>query len=208
MTWRYDGGGQHGVEILDLVLAAFAMGTVRTTDLVRAVVLGAVPCDQHLAIEDPHGIQPATLLQLGHDIGKHRVEQGWFDRVEHGANLAFPGDLADAEQRLAIRAAVSGLQMPLVCQEGRALHEERSKGGESEVGHGIGRVFATPAVRQGLAVTAQRGDQAILDVHPYVESQFAIRANRENRKECRSSRQCDIWDSPAARRPQRKPLFK
>ena len=81
------------------------------------MVLGAVPCDQHVAIEDPHGIQPAALLQLGHDIGEQRVEQGRVDRVEHGADLAVAGDLAHAEQRLAIRPAVTCLQMALVCQE-------------------------------------------------------------------------------------------
>ena len=111
MTWRHHGGGQQGVEILGLVLAALAVGAVWTADRVGAMVLGAVPSDQHVAVEDPHGIQAAALLQLGHDIGEHRVEQGRFDRVEHGADLAVTGDLVHAEQGLAVRSAVTRLQM-------------------------------------------------------------------------------------------------
>jgi hypothetical protein len=184
------------VEILDLVLAALAMGAVRTADRVGAMVLGAVPCDQHVAIEDPHGIQAATVVQLGDDIGEHWVEQGRFDRVEHGADLAVAGDLAHAKQCLAIRSAVTCLQMPLVCQEGRALHEERGKRGESEIGHGVGCVFAPPPVGQGFAATAQRGKETILDLHPYVESKIALGANHENRLDGRSSQWCCICDSP------------
>jgi hypothetical protein len=170
MIWRHHGGGKQGVEILGPVLAALAMGTVRTTDRVGAMVFGAVPCDQHVAIEDPHSIQAATMVQLGHDIGEHRVEQGRFDRVEHGADLAVAGDLAHAEQCLTIRPAVTCLQMALVCQEGRALHEERNEVGEREVGHGVGRVPASPPVGQGLVAAAQRGDEAFLDLHTHVES--------------------------------------
>ena len=73
--------------------------------------------------------------------------------------------------------------MPLVCQEGRALHKEQGKGGEREVGHGIGRVLPAPLVGQGLAEAAKRGDQAVLDLHAYVETQIAVCANRENRME-------------------------
>ena len=46
------------------------------------MVLGTVPCDQYVAVEGPHGIQPAALLQLGHDIGEQRVEQSRVDRIE------------------------------------------------------------------------------------------------------------------------------
>ena len=138
MPWRHHGGGQQGVEILGLVLAALAVGAVWTADRVGAVVLGAVPSDQHVAVEDPHRLQAGTLVQLGHDIGEHRVEQGRFDRIEHDADLAVTRDLAHAEQGLTVRPAVTCLQMALARQEGRALHEERSKRGEREVGYGIG----------------------------------------------------------------------
>jgi len=87
--------------------------------------------------------------------------------------------------------------MALVRQEGGALHEEWRKRGEREVGHGIGRVFAPPRVRQGLAVAVQRGDEAVLDLYPHVESEIALRENRTNRMDGRLSGGCCIRDSPA-----------
>jgi len=147
MTWRYHGGGEQGLEIIRFGLAALAVGAVRTTDRVGAMVLGAVPCDQQMSIEGPHGIQAATLVQLSHDIGEQRVDQGRVDRVEHGTDLPVAGNLAHAKQRLAVRPAVIGFHMALMCQEGRALHEERGEGGECQIGYRIGRVLATPPVR-------------------------------------------------------------
>ena len=114
------------------------------------------------------------------------IERGWFDRVEQGAYLAIAGDLADAEQCLAVRPALTGLQMSLVRQEGGALHEERGKRGEREIGHRVGRVLALPPVGQSFAVAAQRREQAILDVHPPVESKIAFQGNPENRPDCQS----------------------
>jgi hypothetical protein len=76
---------------------------------------------------------------------------------------------------------VTGFQMALVCQEGWALHEEWGEGGEREIGHRIGRVLAPPRVGQDMAVAAQRGDEAVLDLHRHVESEIARRANRANR---------------------------
>ena len=133
MTRRHHGGGEHGVEILGLALAALAVGAVGT--MILSEQWNSVPSqrDQHVPIEAPHGIQPAALVQFGHDIGEQRVEQGRFDRVELGADLAVAGDLAHAEQCLAIRTALAGLQMALVCQERRALHEERGERGEREM---------------------------------------------------------------------------
>ena len=113
---------------------------------------------------------PPHCFNFGHDIGEHRVEQGRFDRVEHGADLAVAGDLAHAEQCLAVRSAVTRLQMPLVCQKGRALHEERGERGQREIGHGVGRVPALPLVGQGLAAAAQRIEEAVLDRHRFLES--------------------------------------
>ena len=133
MARRDQRGGEHGVEILDLVLAALAMGAVRTVDLVGAMEFGAVQRDQHMSIEAAHGIQTAALLKFGHDIGEHRVKHGRFDRVEFRADLAVAGDFAHAEQCLAVRTALAGLQMALVCQKRRALHEERGERGEREM---------------------------------------------------------------------------
>jgi len=52
--------------------------------------------------------------------------------------------------------------MALMCEKGRTLHEERRKRAEREIGHGVARVPALSPVRQTLATTAQRIEQAIL----------------------------------------------
>ena len=110
-------GGEHGVEIFGLVLAALAVGTVQAMDLVRAVEFRSVQRNQHVSVQPTHSIQATALVQFGHDIGEHRAKQGRFDRVEFGTDLAVAGDFAHAKQCLAVRPALSGLQMSLVCQE-------------------------------------------------------------------------------------------
>jgi hypothetical protein len=60
--------------------------------------------------------------------------------------------------------------MALMCQKGRALHEERCEPGQGEIGHVVGRVRASPLVGQGPAATAQGIEQAVQDWHSPVES--------------------------------------
>ncbi|MEA2790654.1 MAG: hypothetical protein QOG73_3060, partial [Acetobacteraceae bacterium] len=90
--------------------------------------------------------------------------------IEHGAGLIVARDFAYAEQRLAVRTTLAGFQIPLMGQEGRALHEERGEGGEREIGHAVGRVLAAPPVGQRFAVAAQSGEEAIQDRHQELES--------------------------------------
>ena len=68
--------------------------------------------------------------------------------IELRADLAVAGDFAHAEQCLAVRTALTGLQMPLMGQKRRALHEERREPGQSEIGHVVGRVPTPPLVGQ------------------------------------------------------------
>jgi hypothetical protein len=95
-------GGEHGVEILDPAFAAPAMGAVPTMDLVRTMEFGAIQRNQDPPIKAAHGIEPAALLKLGHDIGEHRMKRGRFDSIELGADLTVAGDFAHAEQCLAV----------------------------------------------------------------------------------------------------------
>jgi hypothetical protein len=90
------------MEIFNLVLAAFAVGTTTAMDFVGAVEFRSVQCDQHVPVQAPHGVQAAALVQLRHEIGEHRMEQGWFDRVEFGPDLAVAGDFSHPEQCLTV----------------------------------------------------------------------------------------------------------
>ena len=133
VTGRHHGGGKHCVKILRLVLAALAVRAVRAVNLLGAMILGAVQRDQQVPAEAAHRVEAARLLEFGHDVGEHRVEVGRRDGIEHGADLIVTWNLIDAEQCLAVRATLTGLQIPLMRQEGRVLHEKGRERGEREV---------------------------------------------------------------------------
>ena len=207
MAGRHHGRGQQGVEILDLVLAALAVRTVGARNLVGAVVLRAIQCDQQPAVQAAHRLHAAGLLEGGHDIVEHGIEMGWLNRVQFGTHLVISGDFGHAEQGLAVRAALHGLQMPQMRQEGGTLHEERGERGHREVGHGIGRVLPRPCIGQGLRVTAQRGEESVQESHTAVESRIAIQRNRQNEHRRRLIARCDICDPPK-RHPKTAKTFK
>jgi hypothetical protein len=132
--------------------------------------LRSVQRNQYAPIQVAHGVQPAALVQFGHEIGEHGMKHLWFDGIEFRANLTVPGDLAHPEQGLTVRSALAGLQMSLMRQKRRALHEERRERREHEIRHVVSRVPATPLVGQRPAATAQGIEKAILEGHSPVES--------------------------------------
>jgi len=101
------------------------------------------------------------------------MEQGRFGGIELRTYLAVARDLPHPEQCLTVRPALTSLQMALMRQKGRALHEERRERGEGKIGHVVGRVQALPLVGQQPTATAQGIEKAILDWHTRVESQFS-----------------------------------
>jgi len=101
------------------------------------------------------------LLQFRQDIAEHGVEYRRLDRVELAPDLAVAGDFPHTEQGLAVRTPLAGLQMPLMGQDGWALHKERGERGEHEIGHGVGRVLASPQIRHSLTAAAERIEEAI-----------------------------------------------
>jgi len=74
------------------------------------------------------------LLQFRQDIAEHGVEYRRLDRVELAPDLAVAGDFPHTEQGLAVRTPLAGLQMPLMGQDGWALHKERGERGEQNRG--------------------------------------------------------------------------
>jgi hypothetical protein len=198
---------QHGMEILDPVLAALAGGAGRAVYLGGAVILRAVQRDQHMAApraaQMAEVVHPARSLQFAHDIGEHRLELRRRDRIEHHAYLAIAGDLAHAKQRLAVRAALASGQMPLMGLERRALHEEHRESGQPEIRHLILRILAPPPVRQRLAAATQRVDKPADDLHTHNESKIAPRRKPPVSRLARFVLDCCITDSL---RPPRPPL--
>jgi len=98
------------------------------------------------------------------------MEPLWLDRIEPGAYLAVAGDFAHPEQCLAVRTALAGLQMTLVRQKRRALHEKRRERGQREIRYVVGRVLSPSLVGKRPAATAQGIEKTILEWHVAVES--------------------------------------
>ena len=139
-------------------------------DFVRAVEFGAVQRDQYVPARAAHGVQTAALVQFGHEIGEHGMEHFRFDRIELRADLTVAGNFAHPEQCLTVRTALTGLQVALMCQKGRALHEERGERGQREIRHVIGHVLASPLVGQRPAAATEGIEKTIQDGHTPAES--------------------------------------
>jgi hypothetical protein len=123
-------------------------------DLVRTVILGAVQRDEQGAVRTAHLRQAAALLQFRQDIAEHGVKHRRIDRVELGADLAVAGDFAQAEQGLAVRAALAGLQMALMRQERRGLHEECANAASTK--SAMGSVALRPRRKSRMARQQRR----------------------------------------------------
>src|SRR4051812_12337798 len=67
-------------------------------------------------------------------------------------------------------AAVAGLKLALMIQEGRALSEEHRQGGQADVGHGILAVGSRALVREPLTAAPHDAQQAVEHLHPDLES--------------------------------------
>jgi hypothetical protein len=65
------------------------------------------------------------------------------------------GDFGDAEQAGAIGAAMPFLELPLMRQERRALHEKHRERRHSDVAHAVGCVHAATLVRKPVQAASQ-----------------------------------------------------
>jgi hypothetical protein len=129
------------------------------------VIFGAVQGDQHMIPKPAKVLQAAGTLQFGHHLGEDRMEVGGADRVQQRPDMIVAGDPIQAEQRLAVRPALSVLQTALVRQERRALQEEQGKRRQTDISHRVAHITSLPEVRQRVAAPAQRPDQTIQDFH-------------------------------------------
>ena len=115
------------------------------------MILRAVERDQHAAFEAAEHLQTAVdlaeLLDRFGEGGMQQVGGGWVEQV---TNVIVTGDFGDAKQAGAVRAAVALLEMSLMRQERRALHEEHRKRRHTDVAYVIGRVDTSALVRKPL----------------------------------------------------------
>ena len=149
MSGRHQGRCQHAVVIFNLALPSEPGPAVPAMDLARALILGAVERDQHAPVEPAEHVQAAVdVADLIDRLREHRMQQHRRDRVEHVSDVIVTGDLGDTEQARAVGVPMACLELPLMGQEGRALHEEHREGRHADVAHGVGRVDAAALVRK------------------------------------------------------------
>ena len=156
-----DRGGEHGVEeLLSLVLADMAGGALAAADGVGAMDLDAVEGDEEAAVEAQEGIEAAVVAD-GVEAEREQVgEQIGVETVEEIPNLPVAGNLADAEEGVAVGAGGLLVHAAPEVEEGAGLEEEGGEGAGSGVGDGVALVGAGARAGQGgcgLAEVVQQG---------------------------------------------------
>lgn len=140
-------------------------------------------------------VDRAGLFQFDERGGECGMELLRLDRIEHGADLIVARDPVHREQGLAVGPSLARRQMPLMGQEGWALHEERGKCGHAEVGHGVGGVLSLPLVGDRQATAANGSNQAVRGGHRATESTKPPRRKPPSAYRGRFIRDCCIPDS-------------
>jgi hypothetical protein len=130
---RHDGGRQQAMITFDLAVGALAREAVRTADFLGTMILRSVPGDQGSATQSTEGLPHGGLGQQR----LHAFETGLQKRgvclVERAADIIVGRNSSDAEQGLAVGAALTLLQRALKGQKRRTLHEEHRERSQTEV---------------------------------------------------------------------------
>jgi hypothetical protein len=172
VTRRHQRCRHHGVEIFDFAGAALARRATRAMQLRRAEIFGAVKGDQHVIAEPAERREPAVALKRVKRFDKQRIETLRPHPIEQRPDVVAARDFRHPEQRSAVRPAMPRplRQVPLMGQEGRALHEEHRERRHADVRHRILAVLATAPVRQARAGVPQSLYQAVDRLHRQLES--------------------------------------
>ena len=81
-----------------------------------------------MIIQNAEWVSQVLLLQVGKDLEKDGMEIGWRNRIEERADLIVARDRLDAEERLRVIMSLTVVELALVLQKRRRLHEKDAKG--------------------------------------------------------------------------------
>jgi hypothetical protein len=79
-------------------------------------------------VQNAKWLSPALLLKVCKDLEKDRGEIAWCNRVEELANLIVARDRLDAKEGLRVIVSLTLVELALVLQKRRRLHEKDAKG--------------------------------------------------------------------------------
>jgi hypothetical protein len=85
------------------------------------------------------------LLKVCKDLEKDGVEIAWRNRIEERADLIVARDWLDAEERLRVIMSLTVVELALVLQKRRRLHEKDAKGTSGSV------LYCVTGIRAGFA---------------------------------------------------------
>ena len=88
----------------------------------------AIKGDEQLIIQNAEGVSQVLLLQVGKDLEKDGVEIAWRNWIEERADLIVARDRLDAEEGLRVIVSLPLVELALVLQKRRRLHEKDAKG--------------------------------------------------------------------------------
>jgi hypothetical protein len=132
------------------------------------------------------------------DRSEGRVQQRRAGRIQYGADVAVGGDPGYLEQALAVRSSMPFLELTLMREKGRALHEEDRERRHADVGHRIDGVLPPARVREALEASAKTAKKVTQDVHPDGESYRTGDSEAPIASGPRNCSSCDVSDSPRA----------
>ena len=109
---------------------------------------GGVQRDQPGVAHRPHGLQQTCFRKGAVQLIKEAKEVARFDRIQGLADVIIRGDLFHLEKGVGVVVATGLFHVLLKAQEGGTLGEEHSKGGHTDVRHGVRGILAGAPIRK------------------------------------------------------------
>src|SRR5664280_3055485 len=175
MAGSYDHGRQHSVIMLRFAVRSFARQALRTAQLLRTEILRAIQRHQRPSAQPLKCLQAVALLELLQNLVEAGLQRLRGNRVEHQANVVVCGDLPHSKQSMAIRSALSALQMPLMSKERLALHEEQGKRRKPNISHGVVHIRAASRIGKSPAHGPQPVQKRLKYLHDSTQHSTTLR---------------------------------
>ena len=145
MSRAYDDWGNRRMVIQGLTVGKPTRETILTMEGLGGKVLRAIKGDEPLMVQNAEWVSQVLRLKVGKDLKKDGVKIAWRNRIEERADLIVARVWLDAEEGLSIIVSLTLVELALVLQKRRRLHEKDAKGTSGSVLYrvtGIGAGFA------------------------------------------------------------------